>query len=59
MSEKNVATLQRYYTIASKPVLPIKFINLPIEMQELLKENFLPIDDFDKMIIIDVEHAYR
>ena len=59
MSEKNIATLQRYYTITSKPVSPIKLINLPIEMQELLKENFLPIDDFDKMIIIDVEHAYR
>lgn len=53
-TEENICSLNSYYTINSKPTLPINFRNLPFEIQTLLKENYLPIDDFDKMIVIKV-----
>lgn len=52
--EKNICSLNNYYTINSKPTLPINICDLPYEIQNLLQENKLPIDDFDKMIIFDV-----
>ena len=46
-SEKNICVCQEYYTINSKPLSPIKYSDLPIKIQELLKDNFLYIDDFE------------
>lgn len=57
-SEKNISTLQKYYTINSKPVLPLHYGDLSDEMQELLKNQFLPVDDFAKCNIVEVKHAY-
>lgn len=57
-SEQNIATLQKYYTLQSKPVSPLKYYDLLIEIQELLKSNFLPIDDFGKLTVIEIEDAY-
>lgn len=57
-SEKNVAVLQRYYTLCSKPVSPIRFQDLPAEIQEILKNQILPIDHFGRVSVIEVEDAY-
>lgn len=54
----NVSSLQKYYTINSKPKKPIYFYDLPIEIKELLKDNILSISDFNEVKIIDVKNAY-
>lgn len=56
-SERNSAVLQRYYTISSKPVSPVRLSDLPAEIQELLKNQALPIDDFGRADVIAAEEA--
>ena len=57
-ASKNIGVFQRYYTISSKPVTPIRITDLPLHIQEILKDNYLPIDDFSKVNTIEVDHAY-
>lgn len=57
-SEKNICVCQEYYTINSKPLSPIKYSDLPIKIQELLKDNFLDIDDFENEPVIKIKNAY-
>ncbi len=54
----NIASLQDYYTISLKPLRPIVINELPCEIQELIKENKLPISDFGKEKTIEVLNAY-
>ena len=57
-SHKNVGVYQKYYTISSKPTNPLFYAELPASIQRLLKDNFLPIDDFQTCNIVAVENAY-
>lgn len=57
-SEKNICVCQEYYTINSKPLSPIKYSDLPIKIKELLKDNFLDIDDFENEPVIKIKNAY-
>ena len=57
-SKSDMGVFQRYYTIGSMPINPMKYDDLPMQVQELLKDNFLPIDDFRTSCRIDVEDAY-
>ena len=57
-SKKNIGTFQRYYTISSKPLNPISYFDLPYQIKELLKDNFLPVDDFENSNTVEVEDAY-
>lgn len=57
-SHKNVGVYQKYYTISSKPTNPLFYAELPASIQLLLKDNFLPIDDFQTCNIVAVENAY-
>lgn len=57
-SEKNICVCQEYYTINSKPLSPIKYSDLPIKIQELLKDNFLDINDFDNESVVKIKNAY-
>lgn len=57
-SKKNICVCQEYYTINSKPLSPIKYSDLPIKIQELLKDNFLDIDDFENEPVIKIKNAY-
>ncbi len=57
-SKENIGVFQRYYTIHSKPANPIRCSELPIRIQELLKDNFLPVDDFESSVTVEVEDAY-
>lgn len=57
-SEKNICVCQEYYTINSKTLSPIKYSDLPIKIQELLKDNFLDIDDFENEPVIKIKNAY-
>lgn len=57
-SEKNICVCQEYYTINSKPLSPIKYSDLPIKIQESLKDNFLDIDDFENEPVIKIKNAY-
>lgn len=56
--KNNVASLKEYYTITSKPLKQIFVNELPVKIQELIKENLLPINDFSKTTIIKVLNAY-
>lgn len=58
-SEKNICVCQEYYTIHSKPLSPIKYSDLPVKIQELLKNNFLDIDDFENVSVIKIKDAYQ
>ena len=57
-SKDNICVLQSYYTISSKPTKALKFTDLPMQIQELLKDNYLPIDDFRTSNMIEVKNAY-
>lgn len=56
-SELNIAVLQEYYTLQSKPAYPLKYDDLPIELRDMLKDNFLSVNDFDKVKIVEIENV--
>lgn len=58
-SKRNIGVFQEYYTIGSIPINPIKYADLPKQIQIFLKGNFMPVDDFGTSTIIEVEDAYN
>ena len=53
-----VATLHKYYTKHSYPEKPLKYDLLPKHIREILKYNFMEIEDFSLVDTIDTKHAY-
>lgn len=53
-----ICTPQKYYTKHSFPQEPLNYDLLPEPIQELLKHNFMEIEDFSLENYIDVQHAY-
>ena len=56
---ENVGVYQKYYTISSKPTNPLKYDELPKQIQEQLRDYFLNVDDFGTSNIIEVDDAYN
>lgn len=54
----DVCTLHEYYTKQSCPEKPLKYETLPEHIKEILKYNFMDIEDFSLENEIYVEHAY-
>mgnify|MGYP003373071169 CR=1 FL=1 len=54
-----VCTFHEYYTKHSYPQKPLKYELLPKHMKEILKHNFMEIEDFSLMDRIYVKHAYE
>ncbi len=53
-----VATLHKYYTKQSCPKKPLKYELLPSHIREMLKYNFMEIENFSLVNTIHVKHAY-
>lgn len=53
-----VCTFHEYYTKHSAPQNPLKYELLPKHVREILKHNFLEIEDFSLVDTIHVKHAY-
>ena len=45
--------------ISSKPTNPLKYDELPKQIQEQLRDYFLNVDDFGTSNIIEVDDAYN
>lgn len=56
--ESGVATLHQYYTKHSHPEKPLKYDLLPKHIREILKYNFMEIEDFSLVDTIHTKHAY-
>lgn len=54
-----ICTLHEYYTKHSYPQKPLKYEALPGHIRELLKPNFMDIEDFALEDQIHVKHAYE
>ena len=54
----NISVLQSYYTKSSAPFKPLLYKDLPKQLQELLKDHFLPIDNFETNSMIEIDNAY-
>lgn len=53
-----VSTLQKYYTKHSYPKKPLKYKLLPKHIREILKYNFMEIEDFSLVDTIHIKHSY-
>lgn len=51
-SDKGICTLQLFYTKQSSPENPLKFKDLPENIQKLLRYNFMNIENFEETYII-------
>lgn len=58
-TEYNTCILHNYYTKVSYPEKPLHYNMLPKNIKELLKYNFMDIEDFSKCHTIPVRHTYR
>jgi len=50
---------QRYYTKCAYPEKMLKYVELPEHIRDMLKPNWLTIDDFANVDKVFVEHAYE
>ena len=57
-AKDNISVLQSYYTKSSAPVKPLLYKDLPKQLQELLKDHFLPVDNFETNSMIEIDNAY-
>ena len=57
--DNTTSSLMEYYTLQSKPISPIKIFNLPLKIQNLLKNNLLTVQDFNKQSRIEIENGYN
>lgn len=54
-----ICTLHEYYTKHSFPQRTLKYKQLPEHIREILKHNFMEIEDFSLVDTIHVKHAYK
>ena len=54
-----ISTFHEYYTKHSYPHKPLKYESLPKHIKEILKHNFMEIEDFSVVDTIYVKHAYE
>lgn len=54
-----VCSFHEYYTKHSYPQKPLKYELLPKHIREILKHNFMEIEDFSLVDTIYVKHAYE
>ena len=54
-----ICTFHEYYTKQSYPQSPLKYEQLPERIREILKHNFMEIEDFSLVTTIFVKHAYE
>lgn len=54
-----VCLFHKYYTKHSYPQKPLKYELLPKDIREILKYNFMEIEDFSLVDTIYVKHAYE
>ena len=55
---QDVAMCQTYYTKHASPQKPLNYEMLPEHIRELLKHNFLEIQDFSLVETVHIQHAY-
>lgn len=53
-----IATLHEYYTKHSAPQQPLKYGLLPEHIKQLLRDNFMEVEDFSSSDVIHVRPAY-
>lgn len=58
-TKPGICTFHKYYTKQSCPQLPQKYEQLPEKIREILKHNFMEIEDFLLAQTIQVNHAYK
>lgn len=56
---KRLSHERRFYTKLSYPESPLKYNDLPDEIKNLLKHNFLDIPDFSETDNVHIRHAYQ
>ena len=54
-----ICTFHKYYTKQSCPKFPLKYEQLPEQIREILKHNFMEVEDFSLIQTIYVDHAYK
>lgn len=54
-----ICTLHEYYTKQSYPKKPLKYENLPKSIKEILRHNFIEVEDFFLVDKIFIKHAYE
>lgn len=54
-----ISTFHEYYTKHSYPQNPLKYELLPKHIKEILKHNFMEIEDFLLVDTVHVRHAYE
>lgn len=54
-----ICILHEYYTKLSAPQEPLKYELLPDHIKELLKYNFMEVEDFSTVNTVHVKHAYE
>lgn len=54
-----ICTLHQYYTKQSYPQKPLKYELLPKHIRDILKDNFMDIEDFSHENTIQIKHAYE
>ena len=54
-----ICTFHEYYTKHSCPQNPLKYELLPKHIKEILKHNFMEIEDFSLVDTVYVKHAYE
>lgn len=58
-TQSEICTFHEYYTKQSYPQSPLKYERLPEKIREILKHNFMEIEDFSFVHTIHVNHAYK
>ena len=58
-TKPGICTFHKYYTKQSCPQLPLKYEQLPEKIREIMKHNFMEIEDFLLAQTIQVNHAYK
>lgn len=54
-----ICIFHEYYTKQSYPQYSLKYEQLPEKIQEILKHNFMEIEDFSLVQTIYINHAYK
>jgi len=54
-----ICALHEYYTKQSYPKKPLKYETLPKFIKEILKHNFMEVEDFFLADEIYIKHAYE
>ena len=54
-----LCTFHKYYTKQSCPKFPLKYEQLPEQIREILKHNFMEVEAFSLMQTIYVDQAYK